>query len=912
MDFASAERSQWLDGLRERDPEAAEAVAAMLEGDTVSLDLEPPAHSEWIDALGSRQSRAGERLGSYELREPIAAGGMGHVFRAVRADDVFEKEVAIKLVKRGMDSDEILRRFRLERQVLAGLEHPGIARLLDGGISPTGQPFLVMELVDGVPIDQFCDQARLGTGVRLRLIQAVCEAVHYAHQHLVVHRDIKPNNVLVTPDVQVKLLDFGVAKVLSDDSAGQDMTAPGAAWLTPEYASPEQLAGKPLTIVSDVYSLGVLMYRLLTGRQPHEFTGQPRHQLERIVLEQEPQRPSEVVTKSQTRAKGDGKDVTEVTPEELAQRRNTNPSKLRGRLMGDLDNIVLHALAKEPERRYSTSKELAEDIERHLTGMPVLARRGSSLYRSAKFLKRNWLAVALSAAAILALITGLVVSSLWYLRANQASERAERRFSQVHDLAKVFLFEADAELESGPGKTAARERMAATALEYLERLTDEADDDAQLQIELAHGYLRLGDLQGGLGTDNLGQSEQARESFARARSLVQGLAESARSAFVSILECRLEIRMGDNALQRAAASDALEHYESAQSISQASEPDAFTDAMEWTIASREVASRLASHLETLGRPAEATVHRRAEVEAARAIAADMRNAPSHHVLANAISDLAGLLERDASPASLEEAKQLRAEMMDMMESWVAQSPGDMQARVVLGAALHAQGRQQAKVGQARAAIETLTRAVAHFQWLSENDPANVESLRNLGVVTTEIGYALAMDGDPEAGLERHREAVAIKARVFALDSNNAMARRGLGIARRATAELLASMRRLDEARILMRDAYTDFEALVNTSPDNGEAQVDMIIADAIMGGIQYGLSSRSKDSAERRLVQATQSRISFERALIRLDELELTDIHAPGQEQLRVPLERDLVRSEDFILELEEAADSGF
>ena len=901
MELEGEPRARWISELEAADPAAAGQVRALLADDTLGLELEPPLQANWLTSLGQLGLRSGERLGSWELREPIAAGGMGQVYRAVRADAQFEKEVAIKLVKRGMDSDEILRRFRLERQVLAGLEHPGIARLLDGGVSEGGQPFLVMELVDGVPIDRYCDEHRLSTSARLGLVQAVCAAVHFAHQHLVVHRDIKPNNVLVTPEGRVKLLDFGVAKVLADEAAGADATAAGAAWLTPEYASPEQLGGRPLTTVSDIYSLGVLLYRLLTGRRPHELTGRPRHQLERILLEEEPQRPSEIVTKTLRL----GGDATDVTPEELAGRRGTNPTKLRGHLLGDLDNIVLQALAKEPQRRYSTAKELAEDIGRHLAGLPVLARRGSLLYRGAKFLRRNQLSVGLSTLTLAALVAGLVLSWLSYLRAERASESAQRRFSQVHELAQVFLFDIGGELEAGAGTTSARERIAATALDYLQRLSEESRGDPQLALELADGYMRLGELQGGLGRDNLGQLEAAAQSFARADALLASLPVDASDERLACARVRILVRLGDSALQRGEATRALALYRSASDeLARASLelPAAGGEREELEL---ELEGRLADQLESQGQLADALRHRRAQLALTRALARREERASTQLVLARTLDALAALLERDGSEAALEEAAELRLESQDHSELALSLDPGDRETRAALGSALHASGRRLLQQRRGDEAIEVLTRALEHFRWLAQADPASAQNARNLGIGLTELGYALGFAGRREEALALHREAIEVKARVLALESGNALARRSLGIARRATAELLAGDGLLDEALEMMRAAYGDFEQLAQASPESGEAQIDQVIADAIMGKVQIGLARRELDSGERRLVQARQAFASYERALTRLEALERAGTRAPGQEQLRAPLERDLRRAEELVDELQ-------
>jgi serine/threonine-protein kinase len=392
----------------------SDAAAAAALGESVTayaapllsaLQAEGPA-----DAPGAIP--AGGRLGPYRVLEEIGRGGMGAVFLAERADEQFHKRVAIKLVKRGMDTDEVLRRFRHERQILASLEHPNIARLYDGGVSDDGRPYLVMEYIEGRPITAYCDARRLGIVERLALFRTACQAVQHAHQNLVIHRDIKPSNVLVTEAGEVKLLDFGIAKLL-DDGADPDAprTRTDMVLLTPEYASPEQLQGLPVTTASDVYALGVVLYELLTGRRPYTLAGRGAHEAERVVSEEEIVRPSSVVARDEERT-GYVAARDRVTPETVAAARGTTRERLRRRLRGDLDTITLKALAKEPERRYQSAEQLLEDIRRHLQGLPVAARPDTPAYRAAKFVRRHRAGVLAAALVLLSLVGGLS-AALW-------------------------------------------------------------------------------------------------------------------------------------------------------------------------------------------------------------------------------------------------------------------------------------------------------------------------------------------------------------------------------------------------------------------------------------------------------------------------------------------------------------------
>ena len=340
----------------------------------------------------------------------VGSGGMSAVYLARRADSQYEKQVAIKLIKRGMDTEAMLRRFRNERQILAGFDHPNIARLLDGDTTEDGLPYFVMEYVEGMPIDEYCDQNAIDVTGRLQLFRQVCAAVSYAHRRAVIDRDLKLSNILVGADGVPKLLYFGIARLLqAGDTAESPATMLEQRVMTPEYASPEHLRGEPVTTASDVYSLGVVLYRLLTGQLPHRVRVQSAEDLARTVGQTEPQRPST---------------VTDATSGH--------------RLRGDLDNIVLMALRKEPERRYATVDQFSDDIRRHLEALPVLARRDTLAYRADKFIRRNTAASVAAALVVLSLVGGIVMTTWQAERAREQEAiavaekaRAERRFNEV-------------------------------------------------------------------------------------------------------------------------------------------------------------------------------------------------------------------------------------------------------------------------------------------------------------------------------------------------------------------------------------------------------------------------------------------------------------------------------------------------
>ncbi|HKE95707.1 MAG TPA: serine/threonine-protein kinase, partial [Povalibacter sp.] len=348
---------------------------------------------------------AGQMIGPYRVVRLLGLGGMGEVVLAERADEQFRQQVAIKLVKRGLVSRHVRGRLKIERQILASLNHPNIAKLLDGGVTADGTPYIVMEYVDGEPIDFFCDIHRLTTTQRLRLMQTVCSAVHAAHRNLVVHRDLKPSNILVTADGTPKLLDFGIAKLLDDRESMHTVavTQTDFRLMTPDHASPEQVLGLPVTTSSDIYVLGVLLYELLTGFRPFDVSSRKLTNLERMICEQPPLPPSAAIAAARN---GDGADEMAA----LAAKRSTSVTRWIRELRGDLDNIVLMAMRKEPERRYASVEQFATDIDRHVRGLPVIARGDTWGYRASKFVRRHALAVGLSAALVV-LLTGFTIST---------------------------------------------------------------------------------------------------------------------------------------------------------------------------------------------------------------------------------------------------------------------------------------------------------------------------------------------------------------------------------------------------------------------------------------------------------------------------------------------------------------------
>ena len=482
-ELSPPDRGRFLDEHCQGDEDLRRELTAML-GDADSGFTNAVEHAAAAVA-GDPGTWPGRKVGPYRIVRLIGQGGMGAVYEGLR-EDGFQKRVAIKRVKYGFDSEFARRRFEQERQILARLDHPNIARLLDGGDSE-GLPYLVMEFVEGGPL--LAAAATLDLSERLRLFRQILSAVSYAHRSLIVHRDLKPANILVSGDGEPKLLDFGIARLVAEDT-----TEPGAhtmtvaSMMTPDYASPEQVKGESAGVASDIYSLGAILFELLSGARPHQLESYSTAEIYQAICESEPRAPSA------------------AAPDSHSQRA----------LRGDLDTLVLHAMAKDRAARYLSADAFSADIERFLDGRPLTVRPASALERGWKFAKRNRLAVGASVALAASLFGGIAVSTF-------EARRAQRRFDQVRELANTFLFQFYDQVTPLAGSTAVRASIVDTARKYLDGLAQDAGSDKGLILELAQAYQRLGAVQGRQGTSNLGQLEEARRSYQRALDLYSRL-----------------------------------------------------------------------------------------------------------------------------------------------------------------------------------------------------------------------------------------------------------------------------------------------------------------------------------------------------------------------------------------------------
>jgi eukaryotic-like serine/threonine-protein kinase len=789
------ERESFLQQLGNTDLELQQELQSLLACQSAAPEF------LWTSALRSvapvawpkpkRMPLLDRMLGPYRLTELLGTGGMGDVYRAVRADGQYDQKVALKIVRSDFGG-ELTARFRNERQILASFDHPNIARILDGSTTENGIPYLVMELIEGHPITDYCDQHNLSIDERLKLFRTVCAAVHYAHQHLVVHRDIKPGNILVTDDGTPKLLDFGIAKILASDSVERNGTRTGLLLMTPEYASPEQLRGEPITTTTDVYSLGLILYELLTGCHPFRARGNIPHEIARGVLEMEPERPSGAL-----RRKSTAKEQS-ATPLGLGNA-SVSPDKLSRRLSGDLDSIVLKALRKEPRDRYSSVDQLSEDIRRHLEGLPVSAREGTLSYRASKYVLRHKVGVASVGLIFLMLVTGLTVT-LREARIAQRNElRAERRFNDVRKLANSLLFEIHDSVRDLPGSTPARKLIVENALHYLDSLSSEAGGDPSLQRELATAYERVGEVQGHYLLSNLGETTNALHSYQKALRLRQDLSASRDSSWQDQLALARCYRLVTVQLQAMGKiQDAAENIKEAIALTESVRKDHPQEI--------GILEELSSDYEING----------------------------HVYGGGGVSP--GLVDAQTNSES-------RRKAMAVDEDWVKMAPSSEEAQHALAwdqmeyagtlgpdhrdEALHYLGRSLAIAKQIAAHSNSIKRA------------------RDVAVVYNHMGMFYNGGGDYAKSLECHQNAVQIYQDLVRQDPQNKLLTQGLAVAHTNVADVLAKMGRVSESKSQLASAIDLMENLVRTNPDNASQQ--MIMAE--MHRTRAQILRRSRDPA---------------------------------------------------------------
>ncbi len=711
--------------------------------------------------------QCGKRHGPYRIVAPIGHGGMGDVYDAVRDDGQYEQRVALKLLRLGFDAEFARRRFRVERQILAGLNHPNIARLLDGGAATDGRPYLVMERIDGVPLLDYCEQRKLDVPERLSLFLCVADAVAYAHQHLIVHRDLKPANILVTKAGEPKLLDFGIARVLEAGSDTDSNTT--SLLLTPAYASPEQARGDRIGAASDVYSLGMILFELLAGERAYSVEGVAPAEAVRRITDSMPPAPSAVV-----RRRGD--------------------ERLAKTLSGDLDNIVLMALRKEPERRYASVERLAADVKRYLDNRPVSARADTTWYRASKFLRRRRGPIA-AAAAIALLLVGGAAATLWQARrAEMERARAERRFEDVKRLAAVMMFDVHDAIRDLPGATHARQLLVSASLEYLNQLSKEAGNDSSFRTELAAAYERVGDVQGNPVLPSLGDTAGAERSYRAA------LALRATVAGQELEKARDHFRLALCANARGNLTGALDEL------------------------------RLAITLDSKSSGSGATL----------ALAADER---MYAYLLGETGQIAEGLDA--------------ADLSTTLYERVASSPGDSArvAKRMVPAAFGTLAFLKMESGDLAGAVATQQQTEALMRREEQANPGNATIEENHAEALYYLADWREKAGDLRAALGNYDEALTELDRLAELDAKDTLSRRFAAFCLAAEGEIRV---RLGEARIGLGElmaAHAQFERLAAGSPGNYYVLSGLADTEARLGRVWLTLGRRgsARDSFEKSL-----------------------------------------------------------
>jgi serine/threonine protein kinase len=827
MELAPENRASFLDSACGEDRTLRDEVDSLLVHHGTADDfIESPMRQVAAEVIAQLQPVSpGQRIGNFKILRKLAHGGMGTIYLAIRDDDQFKKEVAIKVVNRGMDNELVLRRFRTERQILANLEHPYIGRLLDGGTTEEGLPYFVMEYVEGQPIDEFCDERGLITAERLALFLKVCSAVQFAHQNLVVHRDIKPSNILVMADGVPKLLDFGIAKLLNPDpSSGDDKaTLTLHQLMTPEYASPEQIRNEPITTASDVYSLGVLLYRLLTGRRPYRLMSRSPLEIQEAICKQAPDKPSAAISRVGPQNALNGEMVSDLTPELLSKRRDGSVDKLRKKLAGDIDYIVLKALRKEPHRRYSSVEQFSEDIRRHLEGRPVIARQGTLAYRSSKFVRRHKAWVAASTLFVITLGAGIVSTQI-------ERAKAERRFDQVRKLANSFMFEVEGEINKGPTK--ARELLVKKALEYLDSLAQEAGNDRSLQRELATAYERVGGIQGNSYNSNLGDTRGALVSYRKSLELRQRLAKAdpKNSAIRDELASSYE-GLGDVLYSADDLNGGLKNYQRALALR---EPLAAANPgkTEYRHALAELYSRIGDikgldGYSNLGDTEGALQSYRQSVALDEQLCtANPDDRELQYGLAKTLTSIGTLLR---VTGNFQEAVDVERRGVKMMEALIALDPANVEYQKELLGSYSFLRYVLSDNGEVGEAIHYDRKTLTLLEPMSAGDPQNTYLRRSLSVTYNSLGRDLLKLGDTKGSLEQHRKALAISEVLSAADPSSAEQWRDIAFELQRIGDAHAAAQETRQALDSYRKSLAISEKMLASNP------TDALVHDDIAG-----------------------------------------------------------------------------
>lgn len=814
LDLPADQRLDFLNSKCNGRKDLFDEISSLLSASTETENLIETNAIDLASKIGvDDESYTQRHFGSYRIVREIGSGGMGTVFLATRDDGQFSMQVALKIVRQSIADREIIERFKRERQILANLNHPNIAVLHDGGVSEKGEPYLAMEFVDGENLTEYAGKQHLSVKDKLRLFLKICSAVSYAHRNLVVHRDIKPSNILVTADGEPKLLDFGLAKAFEFDST-KTQTALRA--FTPAYASPEQIQGHKITTASDIYSLGVVFYELLSGAKPFNFEDKSYEEILKTATKSEPQPPSA----------------------------NPQASPWGPQLKGDLDNIALTALRKEPERRYKTVEDLAEDIRCHLAGRPIGARPNTKRYLLGKFIQRNKIPVGAAALIIFALFTGLAFS-LWQAdRARKERDRAEKRFQEVRQLANSLLFEISPKIERLPGSIEAREILVQKALAYLDSLGAESQNDIALQAELASAYEKVGDLQGNVDRPNLSDFAGAISSFEKAQAIRQLL------PFEADNQLKLAKNLGIVSSIRNRQNDvkgALRDAEKAKSIFRDlifKSPDSYdlwVAAIDAKIEQGDIYSHNNQYLEAIPTLIEAV----GDLERV-----DQEQRKTKELKAKALALLGNALSWDGQQAAAE-AEMEKA--LSITEDLLAKSPNDSAIQAVawqtfaLASSIYEGSQDLLSLDLAKRSLETAEKA-------ANADKADTQATYNLARAHSRVGITYAIVDKLNEASSNLRQSEKILSDLIEREPRNVLYQRDLAILYVRMGDTSEKGRDFEDALLKYQNSAVIFEKIANADELNTLARRDLAQSLKSVGKMQAKLSRLA--SAKATLIRA--------------------------------------------------------
>jgi non-specific serine/threonine protein kinase/serine/threonine-protein kinase len=826
LDHPTTERAAFLAALREADPAAAAELESLLTAHHREGEFLPDLPA----AAAPMPDLAGRTVGAYRLIRLLGSGGMGAVYLGERSDGAYSKHVAVKLLSAALVQSRD--RFQREREFLARLDHPNITQLFDAGATSDGLHYLVMEYVEGVPIDRYCADRDLAINARVGLLIQVCAGVAHAHQNLIVHCDIKPANILVTAEGTVKLLDFGIAKLL-DPAAGMTLLRPA----TPAYSSPEQLQGDPPTTASDVYAIGMLGYVVLTGGGPYQSRSGRLDEMVRAILTAEPQRASQVAGLSPQRAR---------------------------KLRGDLDNVLAKAIAREPHRRYASVQQLADDFDAYLDGFPVRARADSVFYRLRKTIGRHRFASTAAALSVVSLVAAAGVST-WQAR------KAQQRLNELREFAHAVVFDVNDALSPIPGTTAARKLVVETALRYLDRVAEDRGSDAALREELAAAYIRIGRVQGGAFLPNLGDTSGAVESF---RKALAAIGESGGQPSLERLRIEAHINIGLLAVDPIQGAPAFHAaIEAADRLLSADADDVSSLRL---VADAYHGEATIAHL-TNRAPEHVTMSAR-EVEMRQRIVARAPNSwRDAAALARAIAQHALALEQrndvTQSAADLERARAI-------LEAAIARHPGNQILTRGLAEVRSRMVTPLLALGRTADASRQVEVAIGMLQPLVASDPNNIQYKADLAYAWHRLGDGRRAAGRLGDALELYRKALAVRRDRAARDAGFVFVPWELTRSLNTVAEVLLAMSppRAEEANNLFEEAIRVGAHALALAPSHNQLRKQVAIADQ---GIAQALLLRRRPAGEARAFLERSAETW--RAVLESSDGDLKDADRPGQ-----------------------------